>query len=118
MVKAVDEGLQLSQLYGVSVSDFGTVAVQFLLMLIWRLMDATLEDWGVLITRTTKQEHVMQMHHKEESHMDVDDYMEEKQVGQREQMHATNCIAAIDLVSKIMQNKMLKCLLRIAYHNL
>jgi hypothetical protein len=116
MVKAVDEALHLSQLYGVSVSDFGTVAVQFLLTLIWRLMDATLEDWGVLIARTAKQE--LAMHQGQESYMEVDQYMAEKQAGQLEQMHAANCIAAIDLVSKIIQNKMMKCLLRVAYHNL
>eukprot|EP00250_Pteridium_aquilinum_P014872 c22251_g1_i1 orf=310-4509(-) len=120
VIKAVDEVLQLSVLSGVSVSDFGTAAVHFSLNIVWRLMEAILEDWRAFLGKSEKLDKGSQNSIHLDSNMEVvvDEGLNEQQIGEREQMRKTNCFAAMNLVSKMLHNKNTFSLLRLARRNL
>ncbi|KAI5057516.1 hypothetical protein GOP47_0027531 [Adiantum capillus-veneris] len=114
VVKAVDEVLQLSVLSGVSASDFGTATVQFLLILFWRLMEATLEDWRTFYGKSDKQDTGFQNSVQFDSTMEVDEGLNEQQMREREHLQKANWIAAIRLAAKMLENKKTFSLLRLA----
>lgn len=118
IVKAVDETLQLSKSTGMTVSDLGSGVVLFIFFLVWRLVDATCEDWGISMGRFDKQDKILQNQNSQSFGMEVDENLEDKRREECEQMRKANSIAAIDLVSKIMQNKKTGSLLRLARRNL
>ncbi|KAH7427460.1 hypothetical protein KP509_10G044900 [Ceratopteris richardii] len=118
VVKAVDEVLQLSVLSGVPISNFGTAAVQYLLILFWRLLEAILEDSRVLFCKADKQDKGFQSSTLLDTTMDIDEGLNEQQLKEHEQLQKSNYVTAIGLAGKILQNQKTHSLLRLAQRNL
>eukprot|EP00249_Psilotum_nudum_P014446 c24828_g1_i1 orf=179-4354(+) len=125
VIAAVDESLQLSLSSGIQVLKLGTSVVHFLFSLVWMLVDATSEDWGLPPSRFDKQSKVaggasygLQSQATQETPSEVEMELEGKQHEEREQMRRNNSLGAIELVAKILENKKTAALLRLSKKHL
>ncbi|KAJ0975421.1 hypothetical protein J5N97_017386 [Dioscorea zingiberensis] len=110
VVKSVDDALQLSQNYGFEKMGFGCVVVFFYLDLISKLIDSTMEDWGL---KSGYEGEACEA-------MDVDDVvkMNERRNEHRENLRRTNARLALEVVEKITASKKTRILLRLVRLNM
>ena len=47
-MKSIDDVLHLSKIYGLQVSEPGVILVEFVFSIVWQLLDASLDDEGLL----------------------------------------------------------------------
>ncbi|KAH7654142.1 hypothetical protein IHE45_19G124400 [Dioscorea alata] len=110
IIKSVDDALQLSQNYGFEKMGFGCLLVSFYLDLITKLIDSTMEDWG------------LKLGHEGEAceAMDVDDVakMDERRNEHREMLRRTNAQLALEVVENITESKKARVFLRLVRLNM
>lgn len=115
-MKSVDEVLRLSQIFGLQVYEPGLLLVEFVFSMVWQLLDASLDDEGLLdLTSKTNSKWLNSLQDME---IDVHKTFSEKRNKLYEGLHNENTTMAIELMGEFLQNKVTSRILYLARRNL
>nr|XP_023894323.1 mediator of RNA polymerase II transcription subunit 33A [Quercus suber]POE58576.1 mediator of rna polymerase ii transcription subunit 33a [Quercus suber] len=116
VMKSIDAVLQLSQGYGMPVSEPGILVVEFIFSIVWQLLDATLDDEGLLeLTSDKKSKWIIK---SQEMEIDRNDSFDEKRAELQERLQNLNTVMAIELIGEFLQNKVTARILYLARRNM
>ncbi|GMY27543.1 mediator of RNA polymerase II transcription subunit 33A [Fagus crenata] len=116
VMKSIDAVLQLSQGYGTTVSEPGILVVEFIFSIVWQLIDATLDDEGLLeLTSDKKSKWLIK---SQEMEIDRYDSYDEKRTELQQRLQNLNTVMAIELIGQFLQNKVTSRILYLARRNM
>ncbi|KAE9455334.1 hypothetical protein C3L33_12769, partial [Rhododendron williamsianum] len=116
VMNVVDEVLHLSQIFGLEASEPGILVVEFIFAVICQLLDASLEDEGLLeLTHERTSEWVTK---PQDMEVDSDDFYDEKRMEHQEGLRSFNTVIAIELIAQFLQNKVTSRILYLARQNM
>lgn len=115
-MQSIETILQLSQIFGLKTSEAGTIVVELIFSLVWQLLDASLDDEGLL--ELTSEKKSRWATNPQDMEIDGHDTYDEKQSECHERMQKFNTLMAIELIGKFMQNKVTSRILNIARQNM
>lgn len=115
-MKSIDAVLHLSQNFGLQASDPGILMVEFIYSIVWQLLDATLDDEGLLELTSEKKSRWATK--PQEMEIDAHDNYDEKLTEQHEKLKNMNTVMAIEMIGKFLQNKLTSRILYLARWNL
>ncbi|XP_059434342.1 mediator of RNA polymerase II transcription subunit 33A-like [Corylus avellana] len=113
VMQSIDTVLQLSQIFGMQTSQSGAIVVEFIFAIVWQLLDASLDDEGLLANTSEKKPRWVTNPHD----MEIDNYGE-KQTEHHERMQKFNTVMAIELIGQFLQNKVTSGILNLARQNM
>ncbi|KAH0978452.1 hypothetical protein GBA52_028171 [Prunus armeniaca] len=116
IIKSIDDVLHLSQLYGLQVGEPGVVVVEFVFSIIWQLLDASLDDEGLLELTPDKKSRWSTR--PEDMEIDGHDCFNEKRSEQNEGLQKANTAMAIEIIVEFLQNKVTSRILCLTRRNL
>ncbi|VVA14021.1 PREDICTED: mediator of RNA polymerase II [Prunus dulcis] len=116
IIKSIDDVLHLSQLYGLQVCEPGVVIVEFVFSIIWQLLDASLDDEGLLELTPDKKSRWSTR--PEDMEIDGHDCFNEKRSEQNEGLQKANTAMAIEIIVEFLQNKVTSRILCLTRRNL
>ncbi|RHN45849.1 hypothetical protein MtrunA17_Chr7g0235931 [Medicago truncatula] len=112
IMESIDNVLQLSQEYSHNVCEPGVALVEFVFSILRQLLEATLDDEGLLdhLARWLSISH----------DMDIDEHVRinEMTTEQKEVMRRKNTTLAIEIIVNFLQNKMTSRLLSLVHRNM
>ncbi|KAH7522398.1 hypothetical protein FEM48_Zijuj07G0134100 [Ziziphus jujuba var. spinosa] len=116
IMKSIDAVLHLSKMFGLPASEPGILLVEFIFSILWQLLDASLDDEG-LLNHTLEQKSRWSTKPQE---MEIDGHANysEKSNEHNETLKNANTVMAIDIIGKLLQNKGTSRILFLARHNL
>ncbi|OVA20077.1 hypothetical protein BVC80_1665g39 [Macleaya cordata] len=115
-MKAIDDVLHLSQQFGLEASEPGILVVEFVFSIVWQLLDATLDDEGLLeLTPEKKSRWATRLQDME---IDGDDSFNEKLTEHHERLQKANTVMAVELIGQFLQRKLTSRLLYLARENM
>ena len=114
-MKSVDDVLHLSEIYGVEVSEPGVLHVEFVFSIVGQLLDASLDDEGLL--ELTPERKSRWPTRPQDMEIDGQDSFSEKR-SDNEVLHKANTAMAIEIVVEFLKNKVSSRLLYLARRNL
>ncbi|KAK6930048.1 hypothetical protein RJ641_004142 [Dillenia turbinata] len=116
VMKSVDGVLRLSQKFGLQASEPGIVVVEFIFAIVWQLLDASLDDEGLLgLTLEKLSKWDIKPHD-----MDIDSRVnyDKKRIDHHERLQHTNTVMAIELIGQFLQDKVTSKILYLARQNM
>ncbi|PRQ38851.1 hypothetical protein RchiOBHm_Chr4g0418531 [Rosa chinensis] len=113
VMKSIDDILDLSQTFGLQTSDAGTIVVGFIFSTVWQLIDASLDDEGLLEHDDPEKKSRWVIKPQE---MEIDGY--EKGNERYERLQSRNTVMAIELITQFLQNKLTSKILNLAKQNM
>ncbi|XP_043711715.1 mediator of RNA polymerase II transcription subunit 33A-like [Telopea speciosissima] len=116
VMKSVDDVLHLSQIFGIQACEPGVLVVEFVFSIVWQLLDATLDDEGLLELTPEKEPRWATRPHDME--LDGHDSFDGKRIEHNERLHKTNMDLAVELIGQFLQNKVTSKLLYLACQNM
>ncbi|PON80187.1 Mediator of RNA polymerase II transcription subunit [Parasponia andersonii] len=116
VMKSIDDVLRLSTKFGLLASEPGIVAVEFIFSMAWQLLDASLDDEG-LLNRTLEQNSIWATIPQE---MEIDGHCsyEEKWTEHNEILKNANTVMAIEIIGELLRNKVTSRILFLARRHL
>ncbi|XP_078441460.1 mediator of RNA polymerase II transcription subunit 33A-like isoform X2 [Wolffia australiana] len=112
----VDDLLHLSETFGISSSEPGIIVVEFFFYILWQLVDAALDDEGLLERTPEKKSYWLQM--PQDMEIDGEDALEGRRADFSEKLRRTNTIRSIELVGMLLEQKLITRLLSLARQNM
>ncbi|KAG2727391.1 hypothetical protein I3843_01G150500 [Carya illinoinensis] len=116
VMKSIDDVLHLSQRFGMSVSEPGILVVEFIFSIVWQLLDATLDDEGLL--ELTLEKRSARAAKSQEMEIDYHDSYDEKRAEFKERLQNVNTVTAIELIGQFLQNKVTSRIIYLARRNM
>ncbi|KAL0348790.1 UNVERIFIED_CONTAM: Mediator of RNA polymerase II transcription subunitA [Sesamum angustifolium] len=114
-MNSLDQVLHLSQIFGLQANEAGALLVMFVFSIAWQLVDAALDDEGLLeLTENDPRWPVK----PQDMQVDVHNMYEEKRKEYRERFRTINTIMAIQLLGQFLQNKVTSRILYLARQNM
>jgi len=115
-MESIDNVLQLSQVYSHKVCEPGVALVEFVFSILWQLLEATLDDEGLLDHVQENKPRWLSRSHD----MDIAEYdcINEMKTEQKEGMQRKNTTIAIEIIVHFLQNKMTSRLLCLVHRNM
>lgn len=115
-MESIDDVLHLSPMFGLQSSDPGLVVVEFVFSLVWQLLDASLDDEGLLELTPLKKSRWP----TKTQDIEIDDHNSfgEKRIEGQEGMHKTNTVMAIEIIGEFFRNKVTSRVLYLARRNM
>lgn len=115
-MKSIDDVLHLSVKFGVEAREPGVILVEFVFSIVWQLLDASLDDEGLLKYIPDKASKWL----TGQENMDIDgqDSFGEKRHEHHEGMCTSNSTMAIELVAEFLKNKATSSVLYLARQNM
>lgn len=115
-MKSIDAVLNLSQIFGLEGSDPGILMVEFIYSIVWQLLDASLDDEGLLEVTTEKKSKWT----TKPQEMDIDglDNFDEKTNKYHERLRILNTEMAIETIGLFLKDKVISQILHLAQQNL
>ncbi|XP_015939682.1 mediator of RNA polymerase II transcription subunit 33A [Arachis duranensis] len=114
IMKSIDDVLHLSQIFGTSQSEPGVLVVEFVFSIVWQLLDASLDDEGLLELTPEKKSRWGALYQE----MEWDENYSNKKTEFHEQLQNANTLAAVEIIGKFMQDKVSSRILCLARRNL
>ncbi|KAF2314902.1 hypothetical protein GH714_037127 [Hevea brasiliensis] len=115
IMKSVDEVLHLSHIFGLQVFEPGLLLVEYVFSMVWQLLDASLDDEGLLnLTSEKKSKWPTSLQDLE---IDGHETFGEKRNELHEGLHKANTTMAIELMGEFLQNKVTSRILYLAQQN-
>ncbi|KAK7378329.1 hypothetical protein VNO80_03768 [Phaseolus coccineus] len=116
IMKSIDDVLQLSQVYSQKLWEPGVVLVEFVFSIVWQLLEASLDDEG-LLDHTTENKPIRLSRSRD---MDVDgpDSLGEKKTEHVEGFQKKNTAMAIEIIAEFLQHKMTSRILSLVHWNM
>lgn len=115
-MKSIDAVLHLSQTFGLSQREPGILVVEFILSIVWQLLDACLDDEGLLELTPERKSRWETLY--QEMDLDRHDNYDVKRNEQFEKMQKANTLLAIEMIGQFLQHKISSSLLYLARKNL
>ncbi|GMY16614.1 mediator of RNA polymerase II transcription subunit 33B-like isoform X1 [Fagus crenata] len=116
IMKSIDSVLHLSQIYGLQVSEPGALLVEFVFSIIWQLLDASLDDEGLLEHTPDKKSRWPTR--SQDMEIDGHDSFSEKRTEHNEGLQKVNTAMAIEIIVEFLQNKVTSRILYLARRNM
>lgn len=115
-MESIDHVLGLSQIFGLQSCEPGLLVVEFVFSIVWELLDASLDDEGLLeITPEKKSRWVIR-----NQDMEVDNYdgIQGKNTENQEIIQKMNTVTAIEIIGDFFRNKVTSRILYLAWRNM
>ncbi|KAF3436334.1 hypothetical protein FNV43_RR23426 [Rhamnella rubrinervis] len=116
IMSSIDGVLHMSQLYGLQVCEPGILLVEFVLSIVWQLLDASLDDEGLL--ELTPEKKSRWPTRPQDMELDGQDCFGEKRSEYNEGLHKANTLMAIELIVEFLKNKVTSKILYLARLNM
>ncbi|KAK7336724.1 hypothetical protein VNO77_17270 [Canavalia gladiata] len=116
VMKSIEDVLQLSQVYSQKVSEPGVVLVEFVFSIVKQLLEASLDDEGLL--DHTSENETRWLRESHDMDIDGDDSFSEKKTEQKEGLLKENTAMAIEIIAKFLQHKMTSRMLSLVHQNM
>lgn len=113
---SLDEILNLSRVFGLQANEASALLVLFVFSIVWQLVDAALDDEGLL--QLTEIEPRWPVRPQDMEVDDVQDMFEGKRKEYNERLRAVNTVFAIELLGEFLQNKVTLRILHLASQNM
>lgn len=115
-MESIDAAMQLSKIFGLPESEAGILVVEFIFSIVWQLLDASLDDEG-LLELTPEANSRWGIKSQE---MDIDSYgsFDEKSTESHGILQNANTTMAIEIIGQFLQNKVTSRILYLARQNL
>ncbi|KAK1359121.1 hypothetical protein POM88_043595 [Heracleum sosnowskyi] len=116
IMESVDDVLHLSKSFSLEASDPGILVVEFVLSIVWQLIDASLDDEG-LLELVPRKSFKWSM---KSQYMDIDDHhsFDEKTALRHEGLHKMNTLLAMEVIGDLFRNKVTSRILYLARRNM
>ncbi|MBA0560268.1 hypothetical protein Golob_017177, partial [Gossypium lobatum] len=115
-MKSVGDVLHLSQIFGVQVSEPGLLLVEFAFSIVWQLLDASLDDEGLL--ELTPEKRSIWPTVTQDMEIDSVDNFNEKRSEHHDVLCKGNTTMAIEIIGEFLQNKVTSRILFLARRNM
>ncbi|KAA3475020.1 mediator of RNA polymerase II transcription subunit 33B-like isoform X1 [Gossypium australe] len=115
-MKSVGDVLHLSQIFGVQVSEPGLLLVEFVFSIVWQLLDASLDDEGLL--ELTSEKRSIWPTVTQDMEIDSVDNFNEKRSEHHDVLCKGNTTMAIEIIGEFLQNKVTARILFLARRNM
>jgi hypothetical protein len=115
-MKSTDRVLHLSNIFGMSQNEPGIVVVEFIFSIVWQLLDALLDDEGLLEFTPEKKSRWAMLY--QDMELDGHDNYSDKKTEQNKNLHNANTLIAVELIGRFLQDKMSSRILCLARRNL
>lgn len=115
-MKSIDAVLHLSHIFGMSQSEPGIVVVEFIFSIVWQLLDASLDDEGLLEFTPEKKSRWAMLY--QEMELDGHDNYNDKNTEQNEKLHSANTLMAVEIIGRFLQDRVTSRILCLARRNL
>ncbi|KAJ7972832.1 Mediator of RNA polymerase II transcription subunit 33A like [Quillaja saponaria] len=116
VMTSIDDALHLSQVYGLEVCETGLILVEFIFSIVWQLLEASLDDEGLL--EHTPEKKPRWPTRPQDMEIDGDDCFSGKKTGHDEIFLKTNTAMAIEIIGEFLQNKVTSRILYLANQNM
>ncbi|KAA3475022.1 mediator of RNA polymerase II transcription subunit 33B-like isoform X1 [Gossypium australe] len=116
IMKSVGDVLHLSQIFGVQVSEPGLLLVEFVFSIVWQLLDASLDDEGLL--ELTSEKRSIWPTVTQDMEIDSVDNFNEKRSEHHDVLCKGNTTMAIEIIGEFLQNKVTARILFLARRNM
>jgi hypothetical protein len=115
-MKSTDRVLHLSNIFGMSQNEPGIVVVEFIFSIVWQLLDALLDDEGLLEFTPEKKSRWAMLY--QDMELDGHDNYSDKKTEQNKNLHNANTLIAVELIGRFLKDKMSSRILCLARQNL
>ena len=115
-MKSVDEVLHLSQIFSLPTSEPGLRIVGFAFSIVWRLLDASLDDEGLL--ELTPEKKSRWPTGTKDMEIDIHDSFNEKRTGRHEGLCKINTVMAVEIIGEFFKHKVTSRILYLARRNM
>lgn len=115
-MKSIDDVLHLSQIYGLQVCEPGVLLVEFVFSVVWQLLDASLDDEGLL--ELTPEKKSRWPTRSQDMDIEGHDSFSEKRADDNEGQQKVNTAMAIEIIGEFLQNKATSRILYLACRNM
>ncbi|QHO37242.1 hypothetical protein HN51_003718 [Arachis hypogaea] len=116
VMKSVDDVLHLSQIFGISQSEPGILVVEFVFSIVWQLLDASLDDEGLLELTPEKKSRWATVY--QDMELDEHDSYNDKRNEHYEKLQTVNTLMAVEMIGQFLQDKVSSKILYLASQNL
>ncbi|XP_061341383.1 mediator of RNA polymerase II transcription subunit 33A-like [Gastrolobium bilobum] len=116
IMKSIDGVLQLSQVYSLKVCEPGVILVEFVFSAVWQLLEALLDDEGLLNHAPENKPRWLSRSH--DMNIDGPDCFRENKTEQKEGLQRENTAMAIEIIAEFLQNKMTSRILSLVHRNM
>ena len=113
MMKFIDDVLHLSDVFQLEATEPGVFLVQFLFSVVWQLVDASLDDEGLLELTLEKKSRWLQA----AEDMEIDGFAD-KRSEHNEGVVKGNTIMAIELIGEFLRTRFTSRILYLAFANM
>lgn len=116
VMKSIDNVLNLSQIFGLDACEPGILVMEFVFSLVWQLLDASLDDEGLIEMTPEKKSRWA----TKPLDMDIDgqDTFSGKETERQEMLHKANTSMAIEVIVAFLQNTVTARILFLARRNM
>ncbi|XP_076898810.1 mediator of RNA polymerase II transcription subunit 33A-like [Bidens hawaiensis] len=112
IMNTIDNVLNLSQIFGIKVNDPGSILLEYIVSVVWQLVEAALEDEGL-------QELTKERKHKWNVLQDMEvDVSGSYGAKRNEILQSKNTVMAVELIGLFLQNKITSRILFLARRNM
>ncbi|GLT47181.1 hypothetical protein SLA2020_208940 [Shorea laevis] len=115
IMKSIDDVLQLSKIFGLPVCEPGLVLVGFVFSVVWQLLNASLDDEGLLELAPEKKS--MWLTVSQDMEIDTPDSFL-KRTEHQERLCKVNTTMAIEIIGEFLQDKVTSRILYLARQNM
>lgn len=115
-MKAIDAVLHLSEIFGLSASEPGILVAGYIFSVLLQLLDASLDDERLL--ELTPERKSRWPTKPLEMEIDGHDVYDEERTEYHERLRNMNTVMAIEIIGKILQNKVTSRIVYLAHRNL
>lgn len=113
---SIDDVLHLSEVFGIQVCEPGVLVVEFVFSVMWQLLDATLDDEGLL--ELTPEKKSIWATRPQDMEIDCDNSFDEKRTENHDKLQKANTVMAIELIAQFLHQKLVSRLLYLARQNM
>ncbi|KAL4588205.1 hypothetical protein LXL04_001087 [Taraxacum kok-saghyz] len=115
IMESIDKALHLSQRFGIPSTEPGLLLVEFVFAIVWQLLDASIDDEGLMELVPEKRS----TWPIKPQDMEIDDHnIGEKKIDRHERLYKTNTTLAIEIIGQLYQNKVTSRILSLARQNM
>ncbi|KAE9463899.1 hypothetical protein C3L33_04085, partial [Rhododendron williamsianum] len=113
---SIDDILHLSQIFSLQVYEPGVLVVEYVFSTVWQLLDASLEDEGLL--ELTLEKKSRWPTGTQDMEVDGHDIFDDKRMEHHEGMHKTNTVMAVEIIGEFFRDKVTSRILYLARRNI
>lgn len=115
-MKSIDEILHLSQIFALPASEPGLLVVGFVFSIVWQLLDASLDDEGLL--ELTAEKKSRWLTGTQEMEIDRNGNFTEKRTERQEGLLKLNTVMAVEMIGEFFKHKVTSRILYLARRNM